>query len=90
MESNPGPEFRLPRHAEEEMARRQIPRRWVDSALEHPEQCIELPGGKEIFQSRCTSGDGKMYLFVVNTETRPPVVVTLYRTSKIEKYWRPE
>jgi hypothetical protein len=33
-----------------------------------------------------------MYLLraVVATEKEPPVVVTVYRTSKIEKYWRPE
>jgi len=33
-----------------------------------------------------------MYLLraVVATDKEPPVVVTVYRTSKIEKYWRPE
>ena len=33
-----------------------------------------------------------MYLLrtVVAMEKEPPVVVTVYRTSKIEKYWRAE
>jgi len=33
-----------------------------------------------------------MYLLraVVATEKEPPVVVTVYRTGKIEKYWRQE
>jgi hypothetical protein len=33
-----------------------------------------------------------MYLLraVVATRKVPPVVVTVYRTGKIEKYWRPE
>jgi DMSO/TMAO reductase YedYZ molybdopterin-dependent catalytic subunit len=37
-------------------------------------------------------GDGTMYLLraVVAADKDPPVLVTLYRTSKIEKYWRPE
>lgn len=80
------------RHAEEEMARRQIPRQWLESVLENPQQRIPQPGGKEILQSRLESGDGRMYLLraVVATDKEPPVVVTVYRTSKIEKYWRPE
>jgi hypothetical protein len=82
----------ISRHAEEEMVRRQIPREWLDSVLASPEQRVPQPGGKEILQSRFTSGDGKMYLLrtVVAAEKEPPVVVTVYRTSKIEKYWRPK
>ena len=82
----------ISRHAEEEMVRRQIPREWLDSVLASPEQRVPQPGGKEILQSRFTSGDGKMYLLRAVAATRkvPPVVVTVYRTSKIEKYWRPE
>ena len=84
--------FLISRHTEEEMVRRQIPRGWLDSVLESPEQRVPRPGGKEILQPRFASGDGKMYLLrtVVATEKEPPVVVTLYRTSKIEKYRRPE
>jgi hypothetical protein len=46
----------------------------------------------QIFQSRLEFGDGRMYLLraVVAMEKEPPVVVTVYRTGKIEKYWRPE
>lgn len=84
--------FSISRHAEDEMVRRQIPREWLDSVLESPEQRVPQSGGKEILQSRFTSGDGKMYLLriVVAAEKEPPVVVTVYRTSKIEKYWRPK
>lgn len=84
--------FLISRHAEEEMVQRQIPRELLDSVLESPEQRVPQPGGGEILQSRFTSGDGKMYLLrtVVAAEKEPPVVVTVYRTSKIEKYWRPE
>jgi hypothetical protein len=46
----------------------------------------------QIFQSRLEFGDGRMYLLraVVAMEKEPSVVVTVYRTGKIEKYWRPE
>jgi hypothetical protein len=83
---------RLSRHAESEVERRQIPVDWLDSLLEAPEQRIQRPDGIEIWQSRFTSGDGKMNLLraIVAAGKEPPVVVTVYRTSKIEKYWRPE
>ena len=48
------------RHAEEEMARRQIPREWLAMVLEHPQQRVPQPGGKEILQSRLEAEDGKM------------------------------
>jgi hypothetical protein len=89
MENNPRMEFRLSRHAEEEMVRRQISRQLVESVLENPEQRLAEPGGKQIFQSRYRSEDGRMYLLraIVNMLREPAVVVTLYRTSKIDKYW---
>ena len=36
--------------------------------------------------------DGKMYLLriVVAEDEQPPVIITAYRTSKIEKYWSAE
>ena len=84
--------YRLSRHAEEQMARRQIPRDWVDLVLAQPEQRLLLSDGREVLQSRHRTNDGTMFLLrlVVATDTRPQVVVTVYRTTKIEKYWRPE
>jgi hypothetical protein len=84
--------YRLSRHAQEEMVRRQISREWIDSLLDAPEQKIEQPGGKDILQSRFSVPDGRMYLVraVVATARQPAVVVTVYRTSKIEKYWNKE
>jgi hypothetical protein len=82
---------RLSRHAESEVERRQIPEDWLDSLLEAPEQRIHQPDGIEIWQSRFTSADGKMFLLRTAAAAKEaPVVVTVYRTSKIEKYWRPE
>ena len=84
--------FRVSRHAERELSRRQIPRDLLESVLENPHQRIPQPGGKEIRQSRVELADGKIYLLrvVVLVEKDPPVVVTVYRTSKIGKYWRSE
>ncbi|MBM3745857.1 MAG: DUF4258 domain-containing protein [Acidobacteria bacterium] len=84
--------YLVSRHAEDKMSRRQIPRAWLDSVLENPEQRLPEPGDKEALQSRFESEDGKMYLVraVVATDKEPPVVVTVYRTSKVRKCWRPE
>ena len=82
-------EFLISRHAEEELLRRSIPRESLLSVLATPEQRIVQSGGKEIFQSRFTFEGGKMYLLraVLAWDKSPPVVITVYRTSKIEKYW---
>lgn len=62
------------RHAEEQMARRQIPREWLESLIENPQQRVSQPGSEEILQSRFTSEDGTMYLLraVVATEKDLP------------------
>jgi len=83
-------EFRLSRHALEEMERRQIPNSFVESILLNPEQIIPAHGGKVAYQSRIDFGAGRIFLVrvIVNDSADPSVVVTVYRTSKIEKYWR--
>ncbi len=74
------------------MIRRSIPRAWVSLALENPEQRLAQGETKDIFQSRFESEDGRIYLVraVVAIDREPPLVITVYRTSKVEKYWRPE
>ena len=87
-------EFRLSRHAEWEITRRGIPLALVQAAVKHPEQRLLDESGMDrwIYQSRLRFEDGKMYLLrvVVAEGEEPPVIVTAYRTSKIEKYWSAE
>jgi hypothetical protein len=47
---------------------------------------------RTIHQSRLRFEDGKMYLLrvVVAEDEQPPVIISVYRTSKIEKYWSAE
>jgi hypothetical protein len=86
--------YRLSSHAEWEMVRRGIPLALVEAVAEHPEQRLvdESHPGRWIHQSRLRFEDGKMYLLrvVVDEDEQPPVIITAYRTSKIEKYWRAE
>lgn len=82
--------FKLSKHAEEELVLRQIPRAFVDQVLHSPEQIIPQHGSAQAYQSRLDFGEGKILLLriIVNVTANPAIVVTLYRTSKIKKYWR--
>ncbi|MBZ5621651.1 MAG: DUF4258 domain-containing protein [Acidobacteriia bacterium] len=87
-------DYRLSRHAEWEMTRRGIPLALVQAVMDHPEQRLadESRARRWIHQSRFRFEDGKMYLLrvVVAEDEQPPVIITVYRTSKIEKYWSAE
>lgn len=80
----------LSRHAKEEMGRRQIPESLLGSVLNSPEQIVAEKGNRKAYQSRVEFDDGKMFLLraIVDDNMYPPFVITVYRTSKIEKYWR--
>ena len=47
-------------------------------------------GGLRAYQSQIELRPGRMYLVraIVAEDADPPVVVTVYRTRKIAKYWR--
>ncbi|MDO9371961.1 MAG: DUF4258 domain-containing protein [Gammaproteobacteria bacterium] len=82
--------FRLSKHALEELGRRDIPRDLLEQVLQNPQQILPERGGKKIYQSQVEFGGGKIFLLraIVKDEIEPAVVITVYRTSKIEKYWR--
>ena len=81
----------LSEHAALEIKRRQIPRDVVDLVLQNPEQTCVVRTGRVVAQSRVRMGnDQKTYLVrvFVDVDRKPAEVVTAYRTSKIEKYWK--
>jgi len=82
-------DFVLTDHAKAEARRRQIPPEWIETTMTQPEQVMPGANQRQIFQSRIVA-DGKTYLvrLVVEVWQPLPVIVTVYRTSKIEKYWR--
>jgi len=57
-----------------------------------PEQVVPAHGGKQAYQSRVGFGEGRVFLVraIVDDRVDPATVVTVYRTSRIDKYWRPE
>ena len=83
--------YHLTGHAKVEMARRQIDVNDVTQVLSAPEQSEAVREGRIVYQSRLKMGHPpQTYLLrvFVDVDRTPPEVVTVYRTSKITKYWR--
>jgi len=62
----------------------------VRRILSSPEQQLAVRPGRIVLQSRISMGTPtRSYLIrvVVDTDRHPAEVVTVYRTSRISKYW---
>jgi Domain of unknown function (DUF4258) len=85
--------YRLTGHARLEMTRRQISKAEGESVLAAPEQTECVREGRAVYQSRIELGaPSKTYLLrvVVEIDRQPSEVVTVYWSSKVQKYWRGE
>jgi hypothetical protein len=82
------PEFLISNHAKEQMELRQVSLEVVMSVLANPQQIL-TEEGKKIYQSIINFEEEGNYLVrvFVNAEKDPKNVITVYRTSKIEKYY---
>ena len=82
--------FEISRHAHEEIKRRGIPLNIVETILQNPQQIVDEHGNKKAYQSIINIETVKDYLVrvIVNDTVDPAKVVTVYKTSKIGKYWR--
>jgi hypothetical protein len=80
--------YRLSEYARQEIERRRIPLSLVEAVMERPDQVVPSKGTARAYQSKCEIG-GKMFLLrvIVDESVDPAVVVTAYRTTKIQKYW---
>ena len=81
--------YRFSSHALDEIERRKIAPAWVEEVLMKPHQIVLEKGTLKAYQSKRDIG-GKMFLVrvIVDDGMDPAVVVTVYRTTKIEKYWK--
>ena len=84
-------EYRVTDHARFQAERRGISEAEIARVLAAPEQSEPVRPGRVIYQSRIElEGSGNVYLLrvVVDIDRQPAEVVTAYRTSKVEKYWK--
>jgi len=82
--------FKFSKHALEEIERRKIPIQFAESVLEEPGQIIEESQDKKVYQSIIEFENKKSYLLriFIATDKEPNMVTTIYKTSKISKYWK--
>lgn len=86
-------EIKISNHAREQMDERGISEEMVLDIIESPQQSIPDGSEKMIYQSiKYFEADKKEFLVrvFVNIIKGPNLVITVYRTSKIEKYWQDE
>jgi len=81
--------YRLSHHAQQTMQQRRISSALLDSVLQQPQQIVPEPGGRKAYQSQLDFGGGNVFLLraIVVDDVDPAIVVTVYRTKKISKYW---
>ena len=78
-------------HAAFEATRRGIDRAVIQAVLSAPDQRLTVRPGRVVLQSRLGVGM-RSYLVrvVVDVDRDPAGVVTVYRTTKLAKYWKDE
>lgn len=91
MAAEPIADYILTDHAIRELRRRELDKQAIDAVLRNPGQRLDVRPGRIVLQSK-TQGEGAEYLLrvFVDIDRNPAEVVTVYRTSKIAKYWRDE
>lgn len=82
-------DFVFSEHSIQEMKRRNISQNQVEQVIRNPQQKVIGKHQRRIYQSQILMEENKPYLLrvVVDEDVSPIVVITVYITSKIQKYW---
>jgi hypothetical protein len=78
-------------HALIQMLRRGISKKEVRGIIQNPGQTDEIRPGRVVMQSRIIARDRESEILIrvfADVSEKSIEVVTAYRTSRIEKYWR--
>ncbi len=84
----PAKPIRISLHARFEMRRRRIKRGDVIAIIRNPGQVLPSVKGRVIYQSKIGRAARMLLRVVVKEDDRAYHVVTVYKTSKIARYWR--
>ncbi len=80
-------------HAEEQGARRNIAREMVLDTVENPQQRVAGTGGRQVYQSQYFDNEEEKQMLlrvIVATRGEDLIAISVYKTSKIGKYWLEE
>ena len=86
-------DYVLTPHATFEARRRGIELAMIRSILAAPEQRLTVRSGRVVLQSKVrlrVSGRLSLVRVFVDVDRSPAEIVTVYRTSKVRKYWKGE
>ena len=83
--------IRYSKYAERRIRKRKIPLELISKTIEKPGQQF-AERGRLVAQSRFDAGFGNEHLLRVVYEMHgnDAMVITVYETSRIAKYWRPQ
>lgn len=81
--------YRLSNHAIKQIGDREIPIELLEQVLTTPDQVLPQDDNSRVYQSKIVGEKNKTYLLrvFVSDSIQPFVVISLYLTSKITKYW---
>lgn len=81
-------EFEFSSHSIEQMQLRDIDPEIVLEVVRHPDTIDRKDSNQEVYQKLIMFGNNKNYLVrvIVNTSVNPKLIITVYRTSKLNKY----
>jgi hypothetical protein len=80
-------DYTISKHAIDQFKSRGIPIILVDEIMVRPDRIVIVDECKHIYQSVQTDNERKyLYRIFVNICKKPNVIITGYKTSKIEKY----
>ena len=80
-------DYHVSKHASYQFSLRNINLIVVTDILENPDRIIKQETCKHIYQKGIVENDKKyLYRIFVNVCKEPPLIITGYKTSKIEKY----
>jgi len=83
--------IRWAEHAIQSLAEREIDRAEVEITLMNPGLVVPNPPGREVYMRRYFDGvlqQEMLMRVVVELAESESVVVTVYKTSQIERYWK--
>ena len=75
-------------HAQQEMQRRCISLEAIETTLNSPQQITDEKEERKCYQSIILKKNREYLLRIIVAQTEPKTIITLYLTSKIQKYWR--
>jgi hypothetical protein len=82
--------FRYSLHALEQINIRGLNQTIVEEILNSPDKVLTTSDGVAIYQKLIIEYNKRyLYRVLVNITKQPPMVITAYKTSKVEKYENP-